>query len=339
MGIRKRNAARGGRCAPQRARPRTALAALLLPLALAPLACGSAMRHTAPPVPVPVSVEHRPGISPAGFPLGPPAFKLTGLAPIGRAVRNAVPVAFRKPPRAGLLVDLDSGRVLWQLNALVPLRIASLTKMMTALVAVKSAPPDAEVLVHRDDVQAPGSRIGELTIGRRVLFETMLNGLLLVSGNDAAAAIAEHVSGSVARFVRRMNEEAARLGLECTRFSSPSGFIDARNFSCAADLAALAHVLLAQPRLARIVATPYAVLPFPIKGGKLYLYNNNPLLVLRYPGVDGVKTGFTDAAGQCLVATVRRGHRWLGVVLLHAGDTSTEAQQVLNAGFTKPGQS
>jgi serine-type D-Ala-D-Ala carboxypeptidase (penicillin-binding protein 5/6) len=73
--------------------------------------------------------------------------------------------------------------------------------------------------------------------------------------------------------------------------------------------------------------------PFPIKGGKLFLYNNNPLLVLRYPGTDGVKTGFTDAAGQCLVATVRRGGRWLGVVLLHSGNTYAQAMQLLNAGF------
>ena len=75
-----------------------------------------------------------------------------------------------------------------------------------------------------------------------------------------------------------------------------------------------------QPRLARIVATPSAVLPFPIKGGKLWLYNNNPLLRLHYPGIDGVKTGYTVAAGPCLVASARRGHQWLGVVLLHSDD-------------------
>jgi D-alanyl-D-alanine carboxypeptidase len=97
--------------------------------------------------------------------------------------------------------------------------------------------------------------------------------------------------------------------------------------------------VLTQPLLASIVGSRSAIVPFPIKGGKLYLHNNNPLLVLRYPGTDGVKTGFTDAAGQCLVATVLRGRTWLGVVLLHAGDTSTEAQQVLGAGFAKLGHS
>jgi serine-type D-Ala-D-Ala carboxypeptidase (penicillin-binding protein 5/6) len=97
--------------------------------------------------------------------------------------------------------------------------------------------------------------------------------------------------------------------------------------------------VLRQPLLARIVGSRSATLPFPIKGGKLYLYNNNPLLLLRYPGADGVKTGFTDAAGQCLVATARRGRTWLGVVLLHSGDTSTDAQQLLGAGFAKLRQS
>jgi D-alanyl-D-alanine carboxypeptidase len=114
-----------------------------------------------------------------------------------------------------------------------------------------------------------------------------------------------------------------------------SGIVDQGNYSCAQDLALIAHLVLKQPLLASIVGSRSAIVPFPIKGGKLYLYNNNPLLVLRYPGTDGVKTGFTDAAGQCLVATARRGRTWLGVVLLHAGDTSTEAQQLLGAGFAK----
>ena len=101
------------------------------------------------------------------------------------------------------------------------------------------------------------------------------------------------------------------------------------------DLADIAHAVVEQRLLAGIVASRSVILPFPIKGGKLFLFNNNPLLVLRYPGTDGVKTGFTDAAGQCLVATARRGNRWLGVVLLHSGDTSTQAQQLLSAGFAK----
>jgi D-alanyl-D-alanine carboxypeptidase len=99
------------------------------------------------------------------------------------------------------------------------------------------------------------------------------------------------------------------------------------------DLALLAHAVLSQPLLARIVGSASAVMPLPIKGGKVWLYNNNPLYRMHYRGTDGVKTGLTNAAGHCLVATVRRGRAWLGVVLLHSADTGPQAETLLNAGF------
>jgi D-alanyl-D-alanine carboxypeptidase len=123
------------------------------------------------------------------------------------------------------------------------------------------------------------------------------------------------------------------MGLLCTRFSSPSGFADRGNHSCATDLAALARAVLRNPRLAPIVRRREAVLRFPIKGGKLYLYNNNPLLRMGYRGTTGVKTGYTDAAGHCLVASARRGSVRLGVVLLHSPDTGTQARRLLDRGF------
>jgi D-alanyl-D-alanine carboxypeptidase len=161
----------------------------------------------------------------------------------------------------------------------------------------------------------------------------MLYGLLLPSGNDAAIALAQHVAGSIDGFVKRMNSQAAKLGMGCTRYSSPSGYFNANNFSCAADLAVLAHSDLLQPRLVKIVRTYTASLPLPIKGGKVYLYNNNPLLIYHYPGVTGLKTGFTDDAGRCLVATAERGGVRLGVVLLHSPDPGTQAKQLLDRGF------
>jgi D-alanyl-D-alanine carboxypeptidase len=123
------------------------------------------------------------------------------------------------------------------------------------------------------------------------------------------------------------------MGLECTRFSTPHGFRDAGNHSCAADLAEIATSLLRNRRLARIVRRRQAVLPFPIKGGRIYLYNNNPLIRQGYRGVTGVKTGYTDAAGRCLVATARRGGLRLGVVLLHSPDPGRQARHLLDRGF------
>ena len=162
----------------------------------------------------------------------------------------------------------------------------------------------------------------------------MLYGLLLPSGNDAAVAL-RSTSTARSRFIAPMNAEAAKLGLGCSRFASPSGYVDQDNYSCAADLAVIAHQLLEQPLLAGIVASRSAIVPFPIKGGKLYLYNNNPLLVTGYPGADGVKTGYTDRFRPCLVATARRGKAWLGVVLLDSANTLAQAETLLNAGFAK----
>jgi D-alanyl-D-alanine carboxypeptidase len=271
-------------------------------------------------------------VSPVGLPLGARTFALTG---VGSGAGDAVQLPFHTPPRAGLLFDLDSGRVLWQRNPLSRLRIASLTKMMTALLAVKSGHPSGRVLVTREAVNTDGSKVGVLPLGRRVPFESMLYGLMLPSGNDAAVALAQYLSGSVDRFVARMNAEAARLGLGCSRFASPSGYVDRDNFSCAVDLAELAHLDLAQPRIARVARSASAILPFPIKGGKLYLYNNNPLLRYGYPGTTGLKTGYTLASGRCLVATAERRHVRLGVVLLDSPDPATQARRLLDRAFER----
>lgn len=266
--------------------------------------------------------------SPAGLPLGRPPLSLDL-----SGGDDPVQVAFHHSPRAGLLFNLDDGRVLWQLNPLEHLHIASLTKMMTALRVVRSSPPDAPVLVTKQAVESAGSKVGVLPLGKEIRLETMLYGLLLPSGNDAAMALAQHVSGSAGSFVTGMNAEAARLGMGCTHYTSPSGYFNARNYSCAADLAELAHVDLQQRLIAHIVRTEKAVLPFPIKGGKLYLYNNNPLLVYGYPGVTGLKTGYTELAGDCLVATAERGGVRLGVVLLHSPELGRQAADLLNRGF------
>jgi D-alanyl-D-alanine carboxypeptidase len=267
---------------------------------------------------------------------GPAAQAAPGRAPLTlrlAAASDTVHVRFGRQPRSGLLFDLDTGEVLWRRLPDRVLPIASLTKMMTALLVVQRAPADAKVLVTKEALAYHGSGVGVLPRGKRVKLETMLNGLLLPSGNDAAIALAQRVSGTVSHFVDRMNVHARDMGLGCTRFSSPSGFEDAGNHSCAVDLAGLAHAVLDQPRLARIVRRRRAVLPFPIKGGRIFLFNNNPLLIQGYPGMLGIKTGFTDAAGRCLVAAAQRHGRRLGVVLLHSPDPGHQARLLLDRGF------
>jgi D-alanyl-D-alanine carboxypeptidase len=234
-----------------------------------------------------------------------------------------------------MLFDVPTGQVLWELRPEEKLPIASLTKMMTAVIVADHSHPNDRVLITPQAVHFVGSGIGLLPVHKRVPELALLYGLLLPSGNDAAIALAQHVAGTVDGLISMMNARAHALGLRCTHFTTVSGIIDRGNRSCASDLALLAHELLKQPLLARIVASRSAILPFPIKGGKLYLYNNNPLVIVGYRGADGVKTGYTVASGPCLVATAKRGRNWLGVVLLHSVNPLRQAERLLNAGFAK----
>ncbi len=289
--------------------------------------------HAGAPAASPAAAAARvPARSPLGLPLGRPPLQLR----FGDG-GDTVHAVFRHPPRAGLLFDLSNGRVLWQLDPLARLHIASLTKMMTVLRVVRDSSPGEGVPITRQAADAPGSKVGVLPVGRTVSLRTLLYGLMLPSGNDAAIALAQHVAGSVGAFVRGMNEEAARLGLGCTRFSSPSGYYNVNDYSCAADLAVLAHVDLGQPLIARVAGSASAVLPLPIKGGKVYLYNNNPLLVYGYPGATGLKTGYTESAGDCLVGTAERDGIRLGVVLLHSPELGRQAERLLDKGFAAYG--
>ena len=246
-----------------------------------------------------------------------------------------VSIRLTKQLRSGLLFDVRTGAVLWQLHPDRRLPIASLTKMMTALLIVAHSRPSDLVRISWQATHFSGSGVGLLPLGKLVPELALLYGLLLPSGNDAAIALAQHVAGTQTRFITMMNAEARHMGLGCTHFTTESGIVDQGNYSCAYDLAALAHAVLTQPLLASIVGSRSAIVPFPIKGGKLYLYNNNPLLFLRYPGTDGVKTGYTSASGQCLVVAARRGGTWLAAVLLHSGDEVDQAERLLNAGFAK----
>jgi D-alanyl-D-alanine carboxypeptidase (penicillin-binding protein 5/6) len=226
--------------------------------------------------------------------------------------------------------------VLWDRNPTRILPIASITKMMTALLVATRLPEHTTVKVTKEALAYKGSGVGVLPKGKRVGLQAMLYGLLLPSGNDAAIALAQRVSGTLPKFVVLMNQQARRMHLSCTHFSRPDGFQDAHNHSCAYDLAALGRAVLDNHRLRRIVRRFSAVLPFPVKGGKLYLYNHNPLLRVRYPGTIGIKTGFTDAAGHSFVAAVRRHGHTLGVVLLHSPNILKQSTKLFDKGFALP---
>ena len=281
-----------------------------------PLAVGSppvAPAPEAPPEPTPL-IEGEPT----------PAVPLAGV--------DAFHVALRRPPAAGLVFDVETGIVLWRHRPLRVLPMASLTKIMTALLVVERSHPNDPVRITKAALNYSGSGVGLLPRGRRVRLETLLNGLLIVSGNDAAIALAVQLAGTERRFVENMNRRAEDWGLECTHFASSHGLEDG-NRSCARDLAVLTRLAMAEPRIRRIVRRRQVDFRFPIKGRRLYLYGHNPLIRLGYRGAIGLKTGYTNAAGRCFVGVARRHGRTLGVVLLNSRDPAKHAPKLLNAAF------
>jgi D-alanyl-D-alanine carboxypeptidase (penicillin-binding protein 5/6) len=249
---------------------------------------------------------------------------------------------FKHPPAAGILFDVKSGKVLWQRRPRLERPIASLTKMMTALIVARRNSTRERVKVSAKAAHTPGSATGLLPRGRKVPLGPLLQAMVMISANDAAVALAEHDGGTVTRFIKLMNRQAQAMGLTCTHFSTPNGLRDRNNFSCPRDLAALARAALANPRIARIARTRYAKPRFPIKGKRLYLSNNHYFLqrglaVVPQAEVTGLKTGFTDAAGSCYVTTARVGRRHLGVVILDSPNPLSQIPALLRAGFVEEG--
>lgn len=234
-----------------------------------------------------------------------------------------------RAPSAGLAFDFATGRLLWRRNATLKRPIASLTKMMTGLLAVERLSPADRVVITRAADQVGGSRMGGLRAGRVVPAETLLKGLMISSSNNAAVALAVAGAGSERAWVRFMNRRAKLLGLDCTRYVDPHG-LNPRDRSCPADLAVLAMRAMAEPRIARI-ARIRATRVWPGAGRRLTLRTTNHLVREHYRGAVGLKTGFTNAAGHCLVAVIQRGSRRIGIVLLNDKDPWSSARKLTRA--------
>lgn len=226
------------------------------------------------------------------------------------------------------LVDGLTGRVLYEKNAHEQRPIASITKLMTALVAVRSTPDlTQEVKVKREYTLAVGSSM-YLKAEETLTLETLLYGLLLVSGNDAALAIADFCAGGVDTFVQWMNDWAAELGMTNTQFANPNGLPNDAHYSTAADMAKLAKVVLEDEVLAKIVATKSTTL-----GGRTFRNHNK--LLWQYEGCVGMKTGYTDKAGRTLVSAAERDGQYLIVVTLKDPDDWRDHAALLDYGFAQ----
>ena len=226
-----------------------------------------------------------------------------------------------------ILVDGESGRVLFEQNAHEERSIASITKLMTALVAAESIDdPREEVTIRPEWTGIEGSSI-YLRAGETVTYETLLYGLLLNSGNDAAAALAGACTGDVDAFVQQMNDRAAELGMEQTHFINPSGLSEDGHYSTAFDMALLARACLKNETVAKIVSTKSITL------GTRTFTNHNKLL-WRYEGCTGMKTGYTEMAGRTLVSSAQRDGRTLIAVTLCAPNDWADHAALFDYGFS-----
>ena len=227
-----------------------------------------------------------------------------------------------------ILVDAGSGRVLMEKNADEERAIASITKLMTALVAAESTSDlDRIVTIQREWTLAEGSSM-YLQEGEKLTLRELLYGLLLLSGNDAALAIAGFCAGDAETFVEWMNLRAQELGMEHTHFVNPNGLPAEGHYSSAADMAKLAIVVMERPDLAEIVGTKSITL-----AGRT-MTNHNKLL-WRYEGCVGMKTGYTDAAGRTLVSCAERDGQRLIAVTLNAPNDWADHAAMFDYGFSQ----
>ncbi|XEC92795.1 D-alanyl-D-alanine carboxypeptidase family protein [Paenibacillus tarimensis] len=232
---------------------------------------------------------------------------------------------------AAALIDVESGRILYNHRGDERTKIASLTKIMTAIVAIEQGELSDSVKVGTNAAGKEGSSI-YLKAGEEMSLQNMLYGLMLRSGNDAATAIAEHVGGSEQGFVHLMNEKAEWLGLDNTHFMNPHGLDHRDHYSSANDLAKLTAYALKNVVFQEIVKTKFKSAPNPNEEWDYSWLNKNKMLSM-YEGADGVKTGYTKLASRCLVSSATRNGQQLAAVTLNDGDDWADHRNLLDWGF------
>lgn len=254
----------------------------------------------------------------------------------GSGVAWATPGTSARDPgvssEAAVLIEWETGTVLYSKNAFRRMYPASITKMMTALLAVENGRLDDLVTVSQEAAAQPGSSM-YLKTGDVFTLEDLLYGVMLNSGNDAAWAVAEHIGGTAEDFFAMMNGRAKEIGAINTRFANPHGLTDPNHYTTAFDLALIARTCLRHPYFRHLVATKEKDVIDAREETRIRLGNTNRLL-WSYLGADGVKTGTTESAGQCLVASATRDGMRLLAVVLNAYDRWDDAARMLDYGFT-----
>ncbi len=254
--------------------------------------------------------------------------------------RGSLPPLVFAPPsappevtaEAWLLYDEDTDTMLASQNAAEPRAMASVTKIMSALVAVRAADPSEIVIISESAATTGEAEIG-IAAGEVWTLRDLLAAMLVRSGNDAAVAVAEHVGGSVPGFAEMMNEMADLIGLQDTSFVNPHGLDAEGHYMTAEDLLTLGRRALEEPLIARLVRTRVVRFRDDPEGKARRAVNTNSLLG-AYPGVAGVKTGFTADAGRVLIAVAQRGDRRLWTVVMGSANHFDDTRRLLEYGFS-----
>ncbi|WP_027085004.1 D-alanyl-D-alanine carboxypeptidase family protein [Cohnella panacarvi] len=247
------------------------------------------------------------------------------------AAQASTPVPPANRAKGVSLIDVASGRIIYSKQGDEPMLIASLTKIMTAIVAIEHGRLDDQVTVSKRAEGKEGSSI-YLKAGEKIQLRNLIYGLMLRSGNDAATAIAEHVGGSVGGFAFLMNKKAAEIGLSNSQYMNPHGLDEPGHYASANDLAKLTAYALHNPDFRTIVATRVRTAPNPHDPWDYKWVNKNKMLHM-YDGADGVKTGYTKKALRCLVSSATRNGQQLVVVTLNDGDDWADHRKLLDYGF------
>ncbi|HHW42446.1 D-alanyl-D-alanine carboxypeptidase [Desulfofundulus thermobenzoicus] len=237
---------------------------------------------------------------------------------------------------AAVLMDARTGQIFYDKRGSQRREPASLTKIMTAIIALEYGRLDDVVTVSRNAASVSMGSVLDLRAGEKITLENLLKAALIISANDSTVAIAEHVGGSEKRFISMMNHKAVVLGALNTRYANTNGYHHPRHYTTARDLALITRYALQNPVFNRLVATREDTIVFCDSKRKEPVANTNRLLRHNgYPGIDGVKTGSTPRAGNCLVASATRGDRRLIAVVLHSQNRYRDAAALLDYGFTE----
>jgi D-alanyl-D-alanine carboxypeptidase (penicillin-binding protein 5/6) len=263
------------------------------------------------------------------------------LVRIGKRPAFFDPSDLSKPPvisaTAAVLMDYDTGEILWSVNPDARRYPASTTKILTALLLIENTAPDETVTCNDANITQVGESTLHVKPGEAFPAQDLVCGFLLRSGNDAGVLIAEHVGGSVRSFAERMNARAQALGASRSHFVNPHGLHDPQHYTTAHDLAMIARAAMQNPRFEAAVREPRRVIERSInKTDRVITAKSKKLFYDRFPGADGIKTGYTRPAGHCFVGSATRdGRRLIAVALDAKVSACADVIPILSWGFRR----